>query len=694
MGLFGKKKRKIQRPPSYRPAERSYYQEEPVVTTREYRLYKKGDEEKPGWYEVLVKAVGSMAKIDPDRGSKEKLESAILFTEMDITPAEIMGLMATTIIFFILLGVTFIITGIVSVMIGLVIAAMGFLVAYYFYKYPSSRVKTLRIQASSQVVLAILYMVVSMRVSPNMERALRFAASNVSGALAWDLRKLIWDIEMRKYYSANDALDDYIIRWKFENEEFAEALRLIRDSQSQTPDRAKKELDQALEVILTGTKTRMKHYAQDLLMPVMVIHMMGIVLPIMGTIMAPMAAVFLSDLVSPIHFIIGYDIALPIIITWFILNTLNKRPVTLSQIDISKHPDVPKNHSFSIKGRSIPAWPISLLIIIGFWILPIIYFGTTPELLFPPTGAGTIPVLDTNPQFTMLMSSFFIMGLGFAISAFLLLSNYQKQRIQEEIESIESEFELALFKLGNKISGGTPTEVAIERAIDDVKDLKIAGLFKRSLANIKTLGMTFEDSLFHKKWGALQYYPSKIINNIMYAVIDTSKKGVTYAADSMLRISRYLKNIRETQEYIRELLTETTSSMKFQAYFLTPIITGMIVAMADIIIQVLVTMGQLMQNAGFEDSLGIDISLLIVGAPSTSPALFQLIIGIYLIQVIMILGMFLTKISKGDNPVAQWNNIGKMIIVGLVLYFLVMFGVSTMFGGLIEDAMSQFLVTS
>jgi len=295
------------------------------------------------------------------------------------------------------------------------------------------------------------------------------------------------------------------------------------------------------------------------------------------------------------------------------------------------------------------------------------------------------------------MSIFLVLGVAAGLSVYFFLTTFQRLKIQNDIESIEGQFELALFQLGNRISGGTPTELAMEKAIDDMKDIQISNLFRIALRNIKTLGMTLDEALFNKKYGALIYYPSKLIKNIMYAVVDTSKKGVTYASEAMLRISRYLKNIRETQEYIREMLAETASSMKFQAYFLTPLITGLVVSMADVMIQVLLKLGSFLDKiSGGTDSAmpGMNISSLFANMDTViSPSLFQLIVGIYVLEVIIILGVFITKISHGENKTLQWNSIGKMLILGMFIYFLVAMLSSTMFGGLIRDALKGLLET-
>jgi len=685
MSWFSRKKKKerpkTKRPVGYGriliPGESSGHH----TTTREYRLYKKAQRKKTTWYEKLVKSTSKITKMKLDKKTNDELSKAIAFTNMDITVDGVGGLFILSILVFLTLSIVFFIFNLLSVIGVIVLAALGMPIAYYFLKYPANLVKQQRIEASSQVVLAILYMVISMRISPNLERALRFTASNITGELAWDMRRLIWDIEMRKYYSAEDALGDYIAKWKPENEEFSESLRLIRDSQKQMPERSREVLDQALEVILSGTKTRMKHYVQNLRMPVMVIHMMGIVLPILGTIITPLAAVFMSDFISPLHFIIAFDLILPIVIIWFIHNTLRKRPVTLSKIDIAGHPNLPKPGCFKIGSRSLPVMPISIAVLVSIMLPAFLFFMGSPELITTARGAHDV--------YTLGMSCFIILSMAVSLAVYYILSNYQIVNIQKEIQNIESESELALFQLGNRISGGRPTEVAIEKSIRDVKDLKIAGLFKRTLHNIRTLGMTFEGALFNKEYGALRYYPSRLLKNIMRAIVDTSKKGLTYASETMLKIGRYLKNIRQTQEYIKDMLSESVSSMRFQALFLTPIITGLIVSMSQIIMKILTGLGCFLQNTGVGNMVGITNMALGFAdmEAAMSPELFQLIIGVYMIQVVIILIMFITKISVGENKYEQQYEIGKTIVVAVALYIIVALASTMMFNFLIEKGL-------
>jgi hypothetical protein len=694
MGVWGKKKKRRMTLEEERQEFEHSMRPQPSIESRDYKLFREKERQRLSWFEHIARLSGKLLKISPDENTRTDMESSIAFTGIDITPDDVMALMVLTIMSFVIAAVVLTIGGIIPPVGALVLAMAGVGLGYYFLKYPTNLLKSYRIRASSQVVLAVLYMVVSMRVSQNLEVALRFAASNISGPLAWDMRRLIWDIEMGGYYSASHALTDYIAKWKPENEEFAEALRLIRDSQNYVGERAEKVLDESLDVILEGTKTRMKHYSQDLTMPVTVIHMMGIILPVLGSIMAPMAAIFLRDIARMEYFLVGYDIVLPLFIIWFINSILKKRPTTFSEIDTSNHPDMPPKGCMMLnmggKKVALPVIPISVMIGAAFIIPALIYFAANPMLVLPPNDPKII--VEHGP-FSLMMSCMVTMGIALSLASYFFLTNFQKMKIQGDVQKTESEFEVALFQLGNRIAGGTPVEVALEKSVEDVKDLSISGLFVITLKNMRNLGMTFREAIFNRKWGAIRYYPSKLINNIMYMIVDIAAKGVQYAAEGMLTVAKYLRSIRETQEYIRDLLQESISSMTFQAYLLTPLITGLIVSMSQIIIAVMSNLTSKLNtlNTGSQAGQFMNIASLLGGGEGSpiSPEVFQIVIGVYLIEVIIILAMFITKITQGENKIFQWHMAGKMLMVAIIMYFMVAMVSSFMFGEMITNALSS-----
>jgi len=129
-------------------------------------------------------------------------------------------------------------------------------------------------------MLCIFYIVTYMRHTSNLERAIQFAADHLSGPLALDLKKILWNVETGKYQNVKDALDTYLDTWKETNFEFVEAFHLIESSLYEGSEtRRVSLLDKSLDVILEETYEKMMHYAQNLKGPITTLHMLGISFP-------------------------------------------------------------------------------------------------------------------------------------------------------------------------------------------------------------------------------------------------------------------------------------------------------------------------------------------------------------------------------------------------------------------------------
>ena len=101
-------------------------------------------------------------------------------------------------------------------------------------------------------------------------------------------------------------------------------------------------------------------------------------------------------------------------------------------------------------------------------------------------------------------------------------------------------------------------------------------------------------------------------------------------------------------------------------------ITGLIVSMTSIITLVLTALGDYLDGIDMGSAMGIaDFASAFNMEANTSPEVFQLIVGVYLIEVVIILGIFLTRIGEGENKITQWYTVGKMLAVAVIIYFLV-----------------------
>ena len=63
-----------------------------------------------------------------------------------------------------------------------------------------------RLKAGSQMVPAILYTVIYMKHTSNLERAIDFVSRHVDAPLSLDLKKVLWDVETQKFESVKESL--------------------------------------------------------------------------------------------------------------------------------------------------------------------------------------------------------------------------------------------------------------------------------------------------------------------------------------------------------------------------------------------------------------------------------------------------------------------------------------------------------
>jgi hypothetical protein len=642
----------------------------------EYLTFLEELKQKPvTWYEKACALAEKHVGIKPGEKTRVKLDEALKAGYTNATPKGVFSLTIFT-TFIVLLLVLF---SIFFLEIGTVFGTFSLFIVigtfWYFYNYPNARAKSMGIKMSADSVLAILYMIIYMRSSPNMEGAIKFSAQNLEGPLAWDLRKLLWDIETGKYDSADAALVDYVFKWKNKNKEFSEALNLLRGSAVE-PARRELVYEETLNVILNGTRERAKHYAAELRMPMTLIYAMGVLLPVMGLVLFPIILIFIADYVKPSFVLFGYDILLPTILYFIVDYLLSSKPPTFSPPDISKAKGTPPMGRVFLFDRTIPILPISLLISIPIVLLG--WMGLYNEEVY------------SSVNYSLLI----ILGLTLSIVSYAFLDSHQKIKVRKDIESIEDEFATALFQLGNAISGGVPLESAIDKAKENLKDMKIAEMFEIISLNMKKFGYTFEEAIFNKDVGAIWFYPSKLIHSIMQTVIQSAKKNIKTAASSMIVISRYLKGVHEVKEEIDDILGETTSSMKFLAMFLAPMVSGVTVTLAVIILQILQKLGTAMQSimATTGNMNSYQTFFLIPwamgGTLPITPSFFQLIVGIYMIETCVLLAIFLNGISYGEDPVGMRNTMWTILIFAILIYIISWFVTYTMFGGAIVNLLN------
>lgn len=545
--------------------------------------------------------------------------------------------------------------------------------------YPILMASRIKMSIIGQAPLAILYMVISLRVNPTLENALTFAARNVSGSIGQELKKILWQVQTRTYTSVAEAIYDYSSRIKSWAPGFSDSLYLVANSSEQpTEEERLRTLEKAIQFSLESTRSIMERFARNLSMPVMATNAMGVILPVLGLVMAPVAAIFSSSTNMSIILTAVYCIVLPTILLGLIAGILSTRPGSFSVIDIRLHPEAHDVGKIRVLGMAIPG------IVVG--IIAFFVFSSPTLFIVFSQGFSTIttPTMEATDSLKTLP---LLVGVGLGVGLWMFISTNNITKIVKEIRSIEREFSTALYQLSNVMQQGMPLEQALQQAAYALQGTKSSEFFRVSVENIESFGYPPSMAILDPKVGAIRFFPSSLVRNILEILLSAAQRSPIATANSAQGISLYLQNIQKVEDKIEDLLSESVTSMKFQSYILIPMISGVVVGLSQMITQILIKVGEQIQNAFAGTSVGFASAGMIGGLlnirGAVPPAYLQLVVGFYTLEMLVLLGAFAGGLEKGlEDRSGVMVEIGSLVTVGTIIYAAVAAFVALFFSGL------------
>jgi len=433
--------------------------------------------------------------------------------------------------------------------------------------------------------------------------------------------------------------------------------------------------------------------------------MLGVILPILGLVILPLVVSFMGSgnpFIMAIYVSMIYNVSLPIGVFYLGKVILSKRPAGYGAADISKKEGIKKFRNVNIpigKKLSISINPLFfsltilfVLMVIGF--SPIILHGIGMQdidlipggnlklldYVCPPcqegAGAGTCGP-DCNEENKLgpfglgasVLSLVVIAGLGLPIGLYYKLRSSNVIKIRQKTKQLEDEFSSALFQLGNRLGDGLPAEIAFSKVAQTMQGTTSGDFFNLTEKNITKLGMGLHQAIFDSKVGAIASFPSKVIESSMKVLIESIKKGPRIAAQALLSMSRYIKEIHRVEERLKDLMGDIISSMKAQIKFLTPAISGIVIGITSMISLILIKLSSCLE--GFSGGgatmggYGEMMSIFGVGIPTFH---FQIVVGIYIIQIVYILTILSNGIENGADKLGERYALGKNMTNSTLLY--------------------------
>jgi hypothetical protein len=675
-------------------------------------------------YERACQITNKVLKIRPNSKRSAELMEAIRITHLEVTPS-------STVSFAIIIPI---IIGIFAALLGFLVLQSLFLVGiiligsmaliFPLQKLPDFLANNWRLKSSNQMVQCIFYTVTYMRHTSNLERAIEFASDRLGPPLSLDLKKVLWDVETGEFETIKDSLDHYLDSWKKWNREFIESFHLIESSLYEPSESRRLDvLDKGLSVMLTETYEKMLHYAHNLQGPITMLHMMGIILPILGLVILPLVVSFMAgDDVRPgtlaLYIAILYNLLLPIGVYYLSKIVLSKRPTGYGQTDITdENPELAKYKNIIIRiGKStlmVPPIVIAGTVFLLFLLLgvsPLVIHAVNPSFDFTfygeafqflgyvcPEGSQCSLAEQIGPYGlgAALLSLFVTLAVGIGAGLYFALRSKNVFKIREKTKKLEDEFASALFQLGNRLGDGIPAEIAFGKVAQVMKGTTSGEFFALANQNITERGMSVHEAIFNRTTGALVYFPSNAIESSMRVLVESTKKGPKIAAQALISMSRYMKEIHRVDERLKDLLADIIASMKGQIRFLTPAIAGIVIGITSMITTILIKLSKqiaLLTEQGTQAAtagVGGIVTLFGNGVPAYY---FQIIVGVYVVQITFVLTILSNGIENGSDKLQERYLLGKYMISATILFAIISLVVILLFNVIAGQILSNTLV--
>lgn len=663
------------------------------VSSKEYLEFK--DEYLPkhlSIYEKFCNKSEQILQVSPPKDKTAVLQESIDICHLGITPEGATSLSYLLPAVVTLGGLFFSVLILNSMFFMVMFLILGITLYMTLSGLPMTLANNWRMQASNQMVLSIFYVVTYMRHTSNLELAIEFAAEHLTGPLALDLRKVLWDVETQKYESMRESIDTYLETWRKWNREFVESFHLIESSLFESSESRRLDLlDKSLSVMLEETYEKMLHYAQNLKSPITMLHMMGVILPILGLVILPLMVSFMEG-VYWYHLATIYNILIPVAVYFMGKSILAKRPSGYGDTDISKsNPEMDqyKKIKINIGGVSILISPIFLSV--GIFVLLFIvafsplylqslgfpdftFWGDKFSFLGYRESATTGKLIGPFGLGATFLSLLFPLGVGLSVGLYYQFTSKNILKIREDTKQLENEFASALFQLGNRLGDGIPAEIAFSRVAETMQGTKSGTFFRLVSTNLTKLGLSVEESIFNPKVGAISAFPSKIIESSMKVLTESAKKGPKVAANALLNVARYIKEMHKVDERLKDLLSDIISSMKSQIHFLSPVISGIVIGITSMVTSILgklTTQMATLQDSAADGSAASFAGVSTLFSDGMPTFWFQIIVGLYVAMIIFILTILSNGIENGQDKLNERYLLGQNMMKSVILYVFI-----------------------
>jgi hypothetical protein len=653
---------------------------------------------------------------------------------------------------------------------------------YYLYSYPIGEANAEKTRSLTYVPEMVGYMIMSMKLVPNLEKAIEFSAKHGQGKISVEFKRLIWDFQIGVHNSVSEGLDKLAIAWGEYSSELKDALMKIRASVMEPSESHRYALlDKTMLEVLDGVKEKMEDYARSLNQPAVMLFYLGVLLPLILIIVLPVGSAFSQNPIAttPVLFVV-YCILIPMAAYGFAKNVIDKRPPTYEPPEITDsfrelpprwrmdngldarmvavfilivgmlltifistqglpprilfgddeefadyqflRPDLSLGELSQLAGRDADHFagrvrPFGLNIDLyivefydvreGSWYQSLVDQGVSEEQAYQQAARDFL-VFTSNPSndpTKYIFWSGLIITIVVVISFLLFHRNNPKREAQLKIMKMEDEFKESMYVIASRMGENKPVESALKQTRDFLPNLIISKrIFSKTVENIELIGLPLEGAVFDPVYGSMKGIPSKTLNTAMRLLVDSVTLGVEVASRTLMSLSLQMENMDKVNKSLKVMVSDVTTTMTTMAVFIGPIVLGITVALQRV---VMMTLAGVVANPSVEETTAFGagaggIGGLAGGGASgltggglfqlsvdgflqlASPLAFLFIISIYVIEIVIIMIYFTTKVQE-DNELLFRINLAKYLPIATTIFVVVALfsslAVSSMLGG-------------
>lgn len=599
------------------------------------------------------------------------------FSDLEVTPYDIL-LFSYTIAFlsFIVLSVFFLFVLLAfakvfyqmdagsMLFVLLMLIVVPFILMNLIFTFPKSYARYKQIHSLGDIPEILSYLVMYLKLVPNLENSVKFAASESTTTLAYDLRKLVWDMEIRVYHGVNDAVSNFATRWGRISEYFKRSLHLIQSSVQQRDNATRTiTLDRALDVSLDGTKEAMNGFANRLHQPTVILYSVGIMIPLSLVAMLP-AAGLVGMRITILQIFLLYDVILPLFVFFYTRKILLSRPAAFNPSNIP--PDHPDLVNIDKRRR------LCVALVVGAVVsLPGFIFLTIPYFLKEGSPLVVIDFINDNQGLNSFfpVTLFFIWGVAIAVSIYCLGVYRPYKKVRDEVKQMENEFSDALYILGKRISEEKSPEESFAYTAQTMQGTLIAEVFRQTSYNLIAMHTNIHEAFYSNEFGSLKFVYSDRMKAILRLFVEGTQKSQQAVSASLIRIADHLKQLQSVEKKITDMLSELTSTLQSTVAVFAPLIAGITLAITMLISSILSSF----QGDAFLESM-IDLP---VHTPynvesfmieNIRPEYFVLVIGIYLLELVVLLTRFTNGLKEGDDNATFMYSLGKTMPLSILVF--------------------------